>query len=412
MFARIIKPAALSLFALLILAWSAHGEVRFVDRSATGAKTGLTWDDAWKNLQTALRKAALNPAITEIWVAEGTYNPGDKYGRSTSFELVDGVKVLGGFISGGGLIHSRDPDRFRTILSGDIGVKDNFADNNYHVVTVDGQRSVTLDGFQIKFGNADAFTGEDSFGGGISICNGSSIFIKDCLFKLNTARFGGAVSVDGVSEVGINSSEIKVNYALIGGGIYTFDSSSTRLDACLLKDNYAVAEGGGVYSCRCSLSIYNSVFFVNRSGEQGGAVYVMENIDTFIVNATFVKNRSSAGGGAVYAPLDGIELANSILWRNAPDEYDLAPFPVTTVRNCCIHDYIPQPGWTDVISTPPRFADKALRIRPDSPCIDSGDNAAMPHWIPFDRDGNPRIVTPTPGAPLVIDIGAYEVQEP
>lgn len=52
-----------------------------------------------------------------------------------------------------------------------------------------------------------------------------------------------------------------------------------------------------------------------------------------------------------------------------------------------------------------------------SPCIDAGDNTAVPSLLTDDMDGTPRLcnvpgVTDTgypPGAPAIVDMGAYEV---
>jgi hypothetical protein len=48
--------------------------------------------------------------------------------------------------------------------------------------------------------------------------------------------------------------------------------------------------------------------------------------------------------------------------------------------------------------------DDNLRLLPDSPCIDAGDNSAIPQSVVIDLDGNPRIVNGT------IDMGAYEAE--
>ena len=57
-----------------------------------------------------------------------------------------------------------------------------------------------------------------------------------------------------------------------------------------------------------------------------------------------------------------------------------------------------------------------VRLRPGSPCIDAGDNTAVPGDITTDLDGNPRFVddpdTPDSGNgdPPIVDMGAYEFQ--
>jgi hypothetical protein len=57
-----------------------------------------------------------------------------------------------------------------------------------------------------------------------------------------------------------------------------------------------------------------------------------------------------------------------------------------------------------------------FRLRSGSPCIDAGDNTAVPEGITTDLDGNPRFVDDPDtadtgqGDPPVVDMGAYEFQ--
>ncbi len=60
------------------LAYGQEDPVRRVDQNATGAETGLTWQDAYVYLQDALEEAGLpGSPVEQIWVAQGTYFPDD-----------------------------------------------------------------------------------------------------------------------------------------------------------------------------------------------------------------------------------------------------------------------------------------------------------------------------------------------
>ena len=65
---------------------------------------------------------------------------------------------------------------------------------------------------------------------------------------------------------------------------------------------------------------------------------------------------------------------------------------------------------------PDIFEDNNYRLSADSPCIDAGDNTAVPDDVTTDLNGNPRFVddpaTPDSGNPdginPIVDIGAHE----
>ena len=60
----------------------------------------------------------------------------------------------------------------------------------------------------------------------------------------------------------------------------------------------------------------------------------------------------------------------------------------------------------------PGTADDNARLDPDSPCIDAGDNQAVPKGISTDLDGNDRFVDGDGDMTDTVDMGAYEFQGP
>jgi len=96
-----MKPLPFCLFAMLLLtSWAATAQAHifYVDDTAPGANNGTSWFNAFNFLQDALAQAVAGDTIR---VAQGTYRPNQANGpvdttRTATFELKDGVSVLGG----------------------------------------------------------------------------------------------------------------------------------------------------------------------------------------------------------------------------------------------------------------------------------------------------------------------------
>ncbi|HEX7757137.1 MAG TPA: hypothetical protein VF421_17425, partial [Niabella sp.] len=70
----------------------------YVDASATGANDGASWSSAYKSLSSALDAANANAAITQIWVAKGTYYPSASNNRDAFFDIKrNNLRLFGGF---------------------------------------------------------------------------------------------------------------------------------------------------------------------------------------------------------------------------------------------------------------------------------------------------------------------------
>ena len=140
----------------------ANSGIIYVDDSATGANTGLSWNDAFTDLQGGL---ALAVAGDEIWVAAGKYRP-DALDRNMSFVLKNEVAVYGGFAGSENLRSERDWHANESLLSGDLLNDDgplfaSISDNSEHVVFADFGVDTTavLDGFTISAGNSTVGSG-------------------------------------------------------------------------------------------------------------------------------------------------------------------------------------------------------------------------------------------------------------
>jgi len=205
-------------------------------------------------------------------------------------------------------------------------------------------------------------------GGGVS--GSSNSVVSDCLLTGNSADFGG-----GASGGKLNNCTLKGNSALDGGG-----AVSSTLYNCILIENTAASPTA----------------FYGFSGYGGGALRCV------LYNCTVVGNSAKGGffflgsGGGTYDSM----LTNCIAYYNSafsgpnyagatPDSTCTYPFPTNGVGN---------------ITNAPLFVDTNdwadLRLQPNSPCIDAGNNDFVTTLT--DLDGNPRIING------IVDMGAYE----
>ncbi len=266
---RFVRLAAGALAAGLTL--GAAATTYHVD-GATGNdnNNGQSWPASFKTVRKALFEAGQNPGPHEIFVAAGTYYPdeingGDSNLRSDSFDLVDGVKLYGGFLNGDDF-EDRDPETKITILSGDIDQDGDLydRDNSWHVVTADGVDGTTLlNGFTISDGYANG-GGMDDNGGGILILDASPLIVR-CTLSKNVAIRGGAIYI----EVTGTAAPVVFNCSIIRN--LAGQGSGMRL------------EGGGP-----ELILVVNCLFLNQV-PLGGAIYA-NGPDVDVINCTFEWN--------------------------------------------------------------------------------------------------------------------------
>jgi len=300
-------------------------------------------------------------------------------------------------------------------------------------------------------------------GGGVCSIESSPV-LADCTFQDNEAGVqGGAMYGEDSNAVWTNCT-FHANWSGDGGALSTIQTSDSRLTGCRFLGNGARGLGGAVLDAGRSLQITNSLFSGNLASVDGGAVAV-ENCQAALTNCTFSRNVAKGKpAGQALAVRDAVaSLANCILWDSVPNMQGQIAVTGTagntarlTVSYCDVpagEAGIQRKGSVTVtwgkgnVDADPKFvnyagADRApgtpdddLHVKPGSPCIDAGDNTAVPpdiddlnananrlERIPFDLDAQRRFVdradTPNTGVadpplyPAIVDIGAYELPAP
>jgi hypothetical protein len=433
---------------------------------------GSSWEDAYFSVQDGLYEAREGGA--NIFVAEGIYTPdSDMFGNSigdpnTTFQLINGVGLYGGFPSGGSDWESRSPSTYETILSGDLLLDDvdvndprdlltepTRADNSIHVVTGSGTDfTAILDGFTITAGNANGVTFYDSTGGGMFNYTGNPS-VNNCTFSGNSAINGGGMASSHSSPIVIacvftSNSSVGPGSQYGGGGMYNAGGSPI-ITNCTFSGNSAVSAldnscGGGMYNNASELTVTNCVFsrnsadggagmynntyadatitnctFSGNSANDEGGGMSNFNSDPIVVNCTFSGNSADSGGGMFNLDKSEPKITNCIFWANVAmsygnEIYNASYWPL--ISYCDIEDSNGSgTGWdtslgTDLggnIDVDPLFFNSDandFHLLPNSPCIDAGDNNVVSQSD--DLDGLPRIVDGDCDITPRVDMGVYE----
>jgi predicted outer membrane repeat protein len=280
----------------------------------------------------------------------------------------------------------------------------------------------------------------ESVAGAIYVRDGAAPVIDNCTFNSNrTATFGAGIYTN-ASNPTIKNCEFTQNTGGTGSGIRNENSDST-IEDCVFVNNGGVSgaiaaeDGGAIYSNDSACKIVSCVFIGNDVNASGGAVNMDDT--TELVNCLFIDNSSNDGGG-IFCRADtpkiinctftgntavngnaiaagavvgtSVELINSVLWDGGSEISDSGSF--ITVSYCDVQSgyagtgnidqdpsFIDADGADDILGT----IDDNCRLSDTSPCVDVGDNTAIPAYISTDLDGAYRV------AGSIVDMGAYEV---
>jgi hypothetical protein len=256
--------------------------------------------------------------------------------------------------------------------------------------------------------------------------------LNSCTLTGNSADYGG-----GAEQSTLNNCTLTGNTAWSGGGVYSSTLKNCTLSAnggsdgggaawstlnnCRVTGNRGGGDGGGGSGGAVDCVLINCTITGNR-GENGGGV-----ASSTLTNCTLTGNLATSGytdyvvgGGAAWSTLENCtvtgnsvqgdipqgggvyscSLNNCIVYYNSDNCYYVISF-----NHCCT---TPDPGsGVGNITNEPAFVDAAngsFRLQPNSPCINTGNNAYAA--AATDLDGLPRVVNGT------VDMGAYEWQVP
>jgi hypothetical protein len=217
---------------------------------------------------------------------------------------------------------------------------------------------------------------------------------------------------------------------LFGGGMFNYGHGDGEcnpiLTDCTFIGNASGQEGGGVLNWEGHAVVTNCTFTGNFAGDGGGGMNSVGS-NPVLTNCTFSDNFATyIGGGILNWEQCNLTLTNCILWGNSDeggtDEsaqiHNFVSTPV--INNSCVQGWTGGLGGIGNIGDDPMFrdadgpdnivgtVDDNLRMMEGSPCIDNGDNAAIPVEVETDLDGHPRIIDGDCSDAGIVDMGAYE----
>jgi WD40 repeat protein len=271
-------------------------------------------------------------------------------------------------------------------------------------------------------------------GGGLWCSGNDTSVLTECIFAGNKAHdHGGGVAHRGQAGAIFIGCRFVGNSAPDSGGLHTQGSFYTQpiLVNCVFYANVASEVAGGMTNRGTSPALANCVFAGNSAGGYAGAMHSLQNASPVLTNCTFVGNSAPANSGGVFHGDDcSPAFTNCVFWANTCDGDSIEYAQINgggLINYCCIQGWSGKLGGTGNFGDDPLFVDPDgsdnrigtlddnLRLRPNSPCINAGDNSALAvdvsdldsdgdteEPIPFDIEGQSRVLNGT------VDIGGYE----
>ncbi|MEM6347253.1 MAG: choice-of-anchor Q domain-containing protein [Bacteroidota bacterium] len=292
----------------------------YVNLQATGLGNGTSWANAFLSLQSALQLSQNNPQTEyEIWVAEGTYTPGNS--RFDRFVIRGGVSIYGGFDGTENFLSDRVVDTdgkftiHETVLSGEIGQAGNPTDNSFRVIEIEDQISgdIILDGMRISDGYANIQSPFNRGAGIYAVFQTFGVFvevnIKNCVLSDNTALDrGGAIEYEGgrfdlgvfqlLGVLNFENCDLTQNRVNGAGGAIRMVFGEANFSKCsFIQNRVFQGDGGGLYIGRATAEFDQCVFESNQSVTNGGLAFIANSTVKFTLCQIEGNTTSGEGGG-------------------------------------------------------------------------------------------------------------------
>jgi hypothetical protein len=260
-------------------------------------------------------------------------------------------------------------------------------------------------------------------GGGLYIYESATVTADECLFEGNLAGSGAGGAVVFGNATFTRCVFQNNGAGNVGAPALAVADSTVAID-CIFRGNTSSGVGA-VFVQSGPATLINCLLTGNSAEDSGAALAALAAGTTMLINCTISNNSAMEFGGGIARVGFNVpfSIVNCVLWGNidstgssqsAQIYHSSQTGPAPTVDYTCVQ------GWTGALGgvgnfgldplfidadgpdNTPGTEDDDLHLLPNSPCIDVGDNDALPPDIEFDLDGNPRIQN------MIIDLGVYE----
>lgn len=440
------------IFLLFNFAKESHALRYYVDLNATGSADGLTWANAFTDLQESLSIVVPGDIL---WVAAGQYKPTTGNDRTISFQLRNGVTLYGGFAGNETVLAQRDIAVNLTILTGDIGEPGFREDNSHSVVTFSNSMAPTsLDGFRIV--NGYSASGTSYNGGGLRVTNVFGEFVlRNCMVVNNySGTYGGGLYLAS-ARMKVLNCEFNNNEAGSGSGGALYNGNVNGSGSTLIiRDCRFTNNSARIGACLTNSQAYDELVIDRCTFTNNTSEYSILDIDDFnsaeLLNSYVIGNTvngftsnvlevNSTNSDEVFTMVNCTVAHNFNVYTNLIQSPIIRFFDsVHKVQNCIIHGNTVEDGLqisanavishsivdgghsggTNIIDSDPLFSapytgapsgfdatDHDYTLQPTSPAVNVGLNSAVVAPYDLDLTGLPRIQ----GG--VVDLGCYETDQ-
>ncbi len=374
-----------------------QAQVIYVTPYGSGLKDGTSWGNSLDGNSAALSgytrlaeaiKAASSGNV--FWIGEGTYFICTDNDRKKYFEMGQGIKLYGGFQGTESDTTERNIALHPTIFSGDIGVKDNSTDNNYNLLILNPDASISsdssvIDGIKLekgysngtvtavilvnsntkaRFSNVEAINNYAQGNGGVlKINSGAHVFVTNCSFSdnsgcgvynqgdlllsdcnisrnTNASGFPGVFNADSLvlNNCRIESNTNDFHNDPAGGGGGLGNAVYCSINGGTINGNKAYIKAGGIWNqsgselwiSGCNISGNSCDSYTNASG---GGIYNQGKLN--ISGSDIAYNSSKLHGGGVIN-YGTFNIEGSLISNNSTGGNGGGLFNPTIVKNCVI----------------------------------------------------------------------------